>query len=331
MSTPAPTPNLLLLLYGEPKRRKTSSLLAAFPNALCIGVRDNLLAIGNDQLGFSPRMLPEEPRDLDQLLRVLRSHEQHLASYGEVIVDDISLLCKTSMVNWRKQAPRSKKTGKADGFYPYKNLEDRLTELADLMRHSGCKLAVSAHERKPKFDEDTRELLTIGGPEIPMARLVEDLPAWCDVNIRAVLDNSYEDPWTPRVTFYAEPDDKAWITGSRISPFTRRTPASIREALRASATPYVLRRLQGFEWQDDVADTVAEALMDDMSRQRVQDIAKKLSGHYSKLNPLHLRWAIQDGVARAHFRRDANNLFDFSAPTAKGGAPPPPPDAPPSG
>ena len=46
------------VVYGPPKHTKTSGLLATFPNALVIGVREDVEAVANNCLGFSPNVWP---------------------------------------------------------------------------------------------------------------------------------------------------------------------------------------------------------------------------------------------------------------------------------
>ena len=96
--------------------------------------------------------------------------------------------------------------------------------------------------------------------------------------------------------------------------------------MRASESNYRLDRLDGFDWQDDVADSVAEAMSSGVT---VQDaIQAAVAGR--KDNPLHLRWACQDGIARGVLAQQAKqSLFDFSeveeSASNSPSLPPPPP------
>lgn len=336
---------IMALLYGRPKRRKTSSLLAAFPNALCIGVRSAIELVGQNCLGFTPTVYgynadgtkyADEPRTLVDLWEVLSSlkTQGHLDAFDAVIVDDGSLLCKASMVHWRATAPRGKR-GKPDGFYPYQQLADYLVTLADFMRHSGCHLAMSFHERAPRFDRETGVFQAIGGPDIPQQSQVESVPGWCDLVARVVLDDAYPDPWLP-TSFYVNVANQHWVTGDRTGICSEVTPSSLREILRASQTGYRLSRVAGLEWQDEVADKLVDLLKDQtLSIDPVKaavSVARKQYPHY---HPLHFRWACQDGIARAHFAQRGDSLFDFTQKSSGGSAgrapPPLPPAPPPSG
>ena len=102
----------------------------------------------------------------------------------------------------------------------------------------------------------------------------------------------------------------------------------MREVLRASQSNYRLDRVPGLEWQDDVADMVATALVQGAtSREAV------VAATAGRTEPqLHLRWACQDGIARGVLRLQAErSLFDFVAEeavadtTAGPPLPPPPP------
>ena len=135
-------------------------------------------------------------------------------------------------------------------------------------------------------------------------------------------------PWFPSV-YYCDPTDSNWITGDRTGVCTTKTPGNLREILRASESGYLLSRLPGLEWQDELADIVAEKIATGADvRATVQEVVGQFQA-----NPLHLRWACQDGIARGVLRMNKQKgLFDFSAPQVeqkKSGAslPPPPPTA----
>ena len=326
---PSP-PTVMACVYGKPKKKKTSDVIAAFPNGLYIGVPAAIALVANNELGIQPAIHPNPPQILPELVTMLEQladNPETLRPYGALIIDDASHICQQSMLYWQDTAPKGR-SGKKDHFYQYQQLNRHLLQLAGLSRHLGVHLAMTFHERAPGTNMDGR--FCPGGPDVPSRNQTETLPSWCDLNIRAMVDQSYPDPWFPAV-YYCDPADPEWVTGDRTGVCTRKTPGNIREILRASTTGYALARYPGLEWQDDVAEVVATAMA---SGAPVQDAIMQGCGSVSGVHELHLRWACQDGIARGVLRQQkTKGLFDFSAKEAEASAeqspslPPPPPSS----
>jgi hypothetical protein len=326
---PSP-PTVMACVYGKPKKKKTSDVIAAFPNGLYIGVPAAIALVANNELGIQPAIHPNPPQILPELVTMLEQladNPETLRPYGALIIDDASHICQQSMLYWQDTAPKGR-SGKKDHFYQYQQLNRHLLQLAGLSRHLGVHLAMTFHERAPGTNMDGR--FCPGGPDVPSRNQTETLPSWCDLNIRAMVDQSYPDPWFPAV-YYCDPADPEWVTGDRTGVCTRKTPGNIREILRASTTGYALARYPGLEWKDDVAEVVATAMA---SGAPVQDAIMQGCGSVSGVHELHLRWACQDGIARGVLRQQkTKGLFDFSAKEAEASAeqslslPPPPPSS----
>ena len=317
-------PTVMITVYGQPKKKKTSDMLAAFPNALFIGVPSALTLVAQNELGFTPRVYNPVPQTLPELVELLQNlSTQNLSeSCGAVVIDDASHLCQRSMLHWMEEAPTGR-SGKKDRFYQYQQLNKYLLQLAALSRHLGVHMAMTFHERMPGANADGH--FCPGGPEVPSRNQVKTLPSWCDINVRAMVDPAYPDPWFPGI-YYCDPTDPEWVTGDRTGVCRPKTPGNLREILRASKSNYHLGRIPGLEWQDDVADLVAQAMMQDVPVQEAVQAA--VAGRSD--NALHLRWACQDGIARGVLAKQATrSIFDFSAeptePTANGASLPPPP------
>ena len=317
-------PTVMITVFGKPKQKKTSDSLAAFPTALFCGVPSAITLVAQNELGFTPTIHPEPPRNLNELVNMLHAmaRDGSAKPYGAVVVDDLSHLCQRSMLEWTEQAPTGR-SGKKDRFYPYQQLNQMLLEIAHTARHLGVHLLMNFHERTPGTNAEGR--FCPGGPDVPSRNQIETLPSWCDINVRAMVDPNYPDPWFPSV-YYCDPTDPEWVTGDRTGVCTKKTPGNIREILRASESNYQLSRLPGLEWQDEVAQSVAD---DMLSGAAVQDaIQSAVSGRTD--NPLHLRWACQDGIARGVLlQQGQRSLFDFKEKESKTEnsptLPPPPP------
>ena len=323
-------PSVMITVYGKPKKKKTSDVLAAFPTALCIGVPSAIALVAENELGFTPAIHPEPPQTLPELVGLLDylSRSGMAKQYGAVFVDDASHICDRSLAVWHEEAPLGK-SGKKDKFYAYQQLNKYLLAMSGLARHMGVHLIFTFHERPPGTDSDG--FFQPGGPSLGSRKQTEILPSWCDINVRAMVDSTYPDPWFPGV-YFCDPTNPEWVTGDRTGVCWAKTPGNLREILRASAGGYVPARVPGLEWQDDVAEELAQKIFETGDvRGSIEKIAATHPRFSDGTSQIHLRWACQDGIARATFmKRKARNLFDL-APKEEakkgGGVPVPPPSA----
>lgn len=319
-------PNIMACVYGKPKKKKTSDALASFPQALFIGVPSAITLVAQNELGFTPAVYSTPPQTLEDLFEIMSYiYREGLGpQYGAVVIDDMSHLCKRSMLKWEMEAPVGR-SGKRDHFYQYQMLNKALLRISGLSRHLKAHLVMTFHERGPGTDSFGN--FTPGGPEVPSRNQVETLPSWSDLSVRALIDPTYPDPWFPGI-YACDPTDPEWVTGDRTGVCTKKTPANLREILRASQSAYRLDRLEGLEWQDDMAQEVSDRLA---TGEDVKVIVSAVTAGRTE-NQLHLRWACQDGIARGVLKQQTSrSFFDFdvdAAPeTTNGGGPslPPPP------
>ena len=106
-----------------------------------------------------------------------------------------------------------------------------------------------------------------------------------------------------------------------------KTPGNLREIMNASASGYKLDRFPGLEWQDDVAEEIAQQIISGRSS---RDVAAETLQKYGQHQQVHLRWACQDGIARGVLRaQQQKGLFDFDSAESRASEssslPPPPP------
>ena len=93
-------PTVMVTIYGKPKQKKTSDALAAFPRALFLGVPSAITLVAQNELGFTPSVHPESPKNLTDLVSMLKSFAElpDKSNYDAVVIDDTSHLCQRSML-----------------------------------------------------------------------------------------------------------------------------------------------------------------------------------------------------------------------------------------
>ena len=321
-------PTVMCAIFGQPKKKKTSDMLAAFPTGLFLGVPSAITLVAQNELGYTPAVYPQPPQTLTDLVGALEGiiHQGIAEQYGAIVIDDASHLCKRSMLVWQDEAPLGR-SGRKDKFYAYQMLDQALLQLSSLSRHMGVHLAMTFHEKTSGESADGN--FTPGGPDVPSRNQVKTIPSWCDITVRAMVDKTYPDPWFPGV-YYCDPANSQWVTGDRTGVCWKQTPGNLREILRASNSGYRLDRLPGLEWQDNIADEVAERIC---AGEDVKAVCQSIAQTHdiAKLGRLQVRWACQDGIARAVLRvLQQRDMFDFNASEGKkrkplGSRPPGPP------
>jgi|TARA_R110000787_G_scaffold131713_2_gene243724 hypothetical protein len=320
------------IVYGQPKRMKTSMVASAFPGALWVpGEGANAItSVCRNEWGFDPIVYEHPIRTLVDLIDLLTMLEEQglVSDFPAVCVDGMTALCEASLRFWSDN-PRLTSSGKVDKFYPYQQLKDKLLRLAERARHIGVSVFLVAHEQAPGAGMDGS--FVPGGPSLGSKGQVVRVPAWCDFNGRAVVNGEYPDPWV-KGGLYVDPWDSNWVTGDRNGVAYASSPPNVRELLRASAVDYKLGRLPGLEWQDDVADIVAAGIMKNGDVQAAIDRGVNAGQQQAKGTgrepQLHIRWAVQDGIARGVIEKQRSaSLFKVVPPPAspaKGKTPPPP-------
>jgi len=314
------------VVFEESKRYKTSLLVGAFPRALFIGARPAIELIGQNEYGFTPTVWPwsvsdtetiADIEDLPPRIEVLAHLQEVLEfldtsgyaqTFGAVCNDDLSPVAHRS-VRWWKLEEKTTNSGAIDHYYPYQQLAGFMVDIAGQCRHMGCHCWSTAWIRAKSYNKQKKKMFP-GGPDVGSAEQSGRLPGWFDTNVRAMLDNEYPDPWM-NGCLWADLRSADWKTGDRnsIAINGRRIPPNIRELLRASQTPYRLERLEGNEWQDELADEVAQAVIDYGSRtpEVWAIISRVFKGDVPETprsrDEAFIRHAVQDGIARGVLQR----------------------------
>lgn len=113
MSSETP-PNVMVTVYGKPKQKKTSDALAAFPRALFLGVPSAITLVAQNELGFTPSVHADSPKNLPELVSMLKSFaelrdkETMTPSLSMTQVTSASALCWSGKMQRRRDVAARK-------------------------------------------------------------------------------------------------------------------------------------------------------------------------------------------------------------------------------
>jgi hypothetical protein len=206
--------------------------------------------------------------------------------YDAIIVDDLSLLSDQTVSAIEK---------KCSGYDIWDRARDILLEIRTLSQQVGCHVIFNAHEMHPR---ETRGFSVPGGPQLP-GRMPGDFPAACDI----VLRGTYEPGRKPWGVVYRSGLDPNYITKDRHGVAPDPSPMNIGEILRAAG--YKLRRAPGLDWQEEVVEKIATALLTHPIQAQGDLIGQSISAIKAKYtqNAMHIDWTIRDALDRSVIRR----------------------------
>lgn len=206
--------------------------------------------------------------------------------YTAIVVDDFSFMAEQSLSGLEK---------KYKGYDVWGNLRDLVLEFRDKVRFVGIDVILSCWERGPRMKDGA---LIRGGPLLS-GKLAEQLPAMCDVVLRAVHEPARK-PWP---VVYKCSTDPNWVMKDRLNVAGRvnPTPMNLGELLRAAGV--VIPRLEKYPTQEEEVEVISRS----MSGDPVQDVALANSifkGLVAKGKDLfEARWTVRDAMDRATIRK----------------------------
>lgn len=241
---------------------------------------------------------------------------------GALVVTDATLAIEDSVTDWRRSAESA-----SNKYYAFNQRDLMVKALRAVGRHLGVLVVCLFHVEMPRrvdgiVVEEGRLAVGSNKPE-----------ASNDISASADCTWIYEDwpdgpdPWWSK-RYRCDPADQSFRGKDRndvLGVLNLCAPANFREYLRA-VNGAVLPRPVGQEWQEDLAERVAAAM--ESPDLKIREIVKVAQGFANGRDPYHVRWAIQDGIAR-HGYRHLRGIFDLDDLPTRGasaaGAPPPPP------
>jgi len=271
------------ILYGDLKSGKTTAALAAFPNAVFVAA-PGALSPAEYVWGFP------QPTAYDlATFRDLHAFATTLTpAHGALVIDDATLLADRTV-----NVYKSKGLGGYDLWGAVLTSAERL---GDECRRKGIHVVMTCH---PIVAEIKNGVRLLGGPNFP-GQTRGKLPALADLLLR--VEPAPEDAigWPMVIRSALHPD---WLQGSRYNT-PDPAPMNLREILNHAG--FKLPRIRGLEWQDKVADQVAQKVLEIGFGEGTTDkiraaLAKARDTVLAKItkDPRHAMWAIKDGYDRA--------------------------------
>lgn len=328
---------LMLVAYGPPGSGKSCASVAAAPTGLFIGERAAVRTPAMSVLGVEiPDSRIVVPNGLIPIAEFLEGGKPLATVDGgsvtldqvpAVVADDFSLIAHQEFQILEKRLK---------GFDLFRAFKQCIMRLRSAARRSGRHVLVNAHLGVPHVNELSKRLI-LGGPKLP-GQGQEELPEAFDTVVRVVHCPWWPLGWTSLAACgqYAVPGEDhpyyEWVTKDRLNVFSGLMPLNFGEALRHRGYPLVLPA--GLEWIDEVAETIATGMSgiseaswsyaDALKRDAWVPISAATQPLRGRRDPRHVNWAVQNGVARAMYRRHELNAIERMY------SPPPAPPAPPA-
>ena len=272
---------VVVMTYGPSGVGKTTDMGYSFPRALFIAAPGALTSI-RSVCGYEPTRVW-----VDTLSEATDLIEAASGKYQTVVIDDFSFLAEQTFSTLEK---------KYSGFRLWGELRDTALTFRDKARMSGVNVVFNCWEQPPKIKHDGARVR--GGPMLS-GRLPEQIPALCDVVLRAVHEPGNQ-PWPAVYRCSADPN---YVMKDRfdIASIADPVPMNLAEILRAAGLK--VPRLPDFPKQEAEVEAIASSLTGS-----VKDDTELLNEIYASLvqsgTPVPVaRWTLRDSLDRAVLRR----------------------------
>lgn len=267
--------------YGVSGLGKSVDLGYSFPRALFVAPPGALNSV-QSVCGYQPEQvwvntIPE----VTEIIAGVRDR------FKTVVIDEFSFLAEQTFSALEK---------KHSGFRLWGELRDAALRFRDTSRYSGVNVILACWEQPPKIKHDGSRVR--GGPLLS-GKLPEQIPALCDVVLRAMHDTAAR-PWPAVYRCAADPNyvmKDRFDTASVADP----APLNLAEILRASGL--MVPRHPDLAKQEEEVEIVASHLTGD-----VKGDTEQANTIYASLvkagQPVSVaRWTLRDALDRAVLRR----------------------------
>jgi hypothetical protein len=182
--------SVVVLTYGPAGVGKTVDSGYAFPNALFIAAPGSLYSIGSVVGHYPEQVEVQTLMEATKIVQQIGKNKTHKA----VVIDDFSHLCE-------KTFSHMENVMRFTGFKLWGELRDAALEFREAARYAKIDVVLSCWEQAPKVKDGQKMR---GGPLLA-GRLPEQIPAMCDVVLRAVHEPRRK-PWPVVYRCNADPN-----------------------------------------------------------------------------------------------------------------------------
>ena len=292
-----PTDPVVVLTYGHSGLGKTTDMGYSFPRALFLAAPGALNSI-TSVCGYEPKRhfvatIPEAT----EVIEAVGESEK----YDTIVIDDFSFMAEQTFSMLEQDR-------RYNGFKLWGKLRDLTIEFRNKSRYCGVNVILNCWEQGPKTRESGQ--FVKGGPMLS-GRLPEQIPALCDLVLRAVPEDRRE-PWPGAYRCFLSPQwtmKDRFDTSYRVDPL----PMNLGEILRASGAMSPARIHEGQEEQVEALVSGENPVFVGVpaeDRDKANDIFRTL--REAGQSAQQARWTVRDALDRALIRRsldDAGNTF----------------------
>ena len=271
----------VVLTYGPSGVGKTTDQGYSFPRALFAAAPGALTSV-QSVCGYLPAQTTVGT--IEEATALIR---EVAGTFKWLVIDDFSFLAEQTFSALEK---------KRSGYKLWGALRDAALSFRDTARYSEVSVILNAWEQHPKTAQNGS--LIRGGPMLS-GRLPEQIPAMCDVVLRAVHEPSRQ-PWPAAYRCYYDPK---WVLKDRFNIASAADPApmNLGEILRAAQIE--VPRHPDLPDQEEVVAALAEVFFGQATFNA--DLANEF---YTKLreggmSPPAARWCLRDALDRAEIQR----------------------------
>jgi hypothetical protein len=280
--------SIVVLTYGPSGVGKTTDMGYSFPTALFAAAPGALNSVYS-VCGYKPATT--QIGTIEDATKLLK---EVAGNYDTLVIDDFSFMAEQTFAKLDK---------KYEGFKLWGRLRDVVLEFRNQARYSGVNVVMNAWEQFPK----TRATGFVRGGPMLSGRLPEQMPAMCDLVMRATHD-AKRHPWPSVYRCHLDPN---WAMKDRLDIASKIDPCpmNLGELLRASGAE-VARH-------PDLPDQ--EALVEEMASvfQGMPNPVAKANEFFKQLKDSGMaipavRWALRDALDRAEIRKalvQAESMF----------------------
>jgi hypothetical protein len=271
---------VVVCTYGPSGVGKTTDQGYSFPQALFVAAPGALTSV-RTVCGYTPAST--HVRTLAEATKLVKDVK---GSYPAVVIDDFSFVAEQTFATLEK---------KFNGFRLWGELRDQALAFRDAARYAGVDVILNCWEQGPKTNAAGSKVR--GGPMLS-GRLPEQIPAMCDVVLRAASDTQRK-PW-PAV--YRCSNDPAYVMKDRfnVASVVDPAPMNIAELLRAAGVS--IPRHPDIPDMEEYVETFCQAMQAESNPiPKANEFYTALIG--SGVPVPAARWILRDAMDRCTIRK----------------------------